>query len=78
MRYNKWLLYGERPQWTPISQHLLVDHVELEGNIGEEDIRDVEVKMGNLVDACYRVQHEPNVDGKVSQIGILKNMIFRM
>ncbi|KAM7474177.1 hypothetical protein LguiB_021420 [Lonicera macranthoides] len=67
--YTKWLLHGEMSSSTPIAQHPSIDHVELEGNIGEEDIGDIGVEMGNLVDACYGVQDEANVDGEVGQTG---------
>ncbi|KAM7503295.1 hypothetical protein LguiB_002199 [Lonicera macranthoides] len=67
--YTKWLLHGEMSSSTPVAQHLLIDHVELEGNIGVQDVGDIGVEMGNLVDACYGVQDETNVDGEVGQMG---------
>ncbi|KAM7477899.1 hypothetical protein LguiA_026112 [Lonicera macranthoides] len=67
--YTKWLLHGERPSSILIVQHPPIDHVEFEGNIGEEDVGDVGVEMGNLVDACYGLQDEPIVDGEVGQMG---------
>ena len=68
-KYTKWILHGEVPLSTPIAHHPSVDHVELEGNISEENVGDVGVEMGNLVDACYRVQEEPNVDGEFGETG---------
>ncbi|KAM7480959.1 hypothetical protein LguiB_005542 [Lonicera macranthoides] len=64
--YTTWLLHGERPLST---QHLSVEHVEIDGTLCEEDIGNVGAEMGNLVDACYGVQDEYNVDGEVGETG---------
>ncbi|KAM7489448.1 hypothetical protein LguiB_026932 [Lonicera macranthoides] len=64
--YTTWLLHGERPLST---QHLFVEHVEIDGTLCEEDIGNVGAEMGNLVDACYGVQDEYNVNGEVGETG---------
>ncbi|KAM7465230.1 hypothetical protein LguiB_012792 [Lonicera macranthoides] len=64
--YTTWLLHGERPLST---QHLSVEHVEIDGTLCEEDIGNVGAEMGNLVDACYGVQDKYNLNGEVSETG---------
>ncbi|KAM7501323.1 hypothetical protein LguiB_000227 [Lonicera macranthoides] len=52
-----------------MAQHPSVEYVEIKGTICEEDVGNVGAVMGNLVDACYGVQDEYNVNGEVGETG---------
>ncbi|KAM7495955.1 hypothetical protein LguiA_020369 [Lonicera macranthoides] len=58
-----------------MAQHPSVEYVEIKGTICEEDVGNVGAVMGNLVDACYGVQDEYNVNGEVGETGASEELI---